>query len=82
MPRIRCHYLDCTFLKEKFCSAAAIELDPDSGCLTYTIADAEDQADIDQVDEWDEMLDDDDNEDTKLYEDDDELSTDWDDDDD
>ena len=71
MPRTRCHYLDCTFLKDKFCSAAAIELDPDSGCLTYTIAATEDIEEIDQAYEWDELLDDDDDEDIKLYEDDD-----------
>ncbi len=36
MPRIRCHYLDCIFLDEGYCSAAAIELDPDAGCTTYS----------------------------------------------
>ncbi len=25
MPRIRCHYLDCVFLDEGYCGAAAIE---------------------------------------------------------
>jgi len=34
MPRIRCHYLDCIFLDERYCSAAAIEINPDAGCLT------------------------------------------------
>jgi len=36
MPRIRCHYLDCVFLDEGYCSAALVELDPDSGCATYS----------------------------------------------
>ncbi len=29
MPKIRCHYLDCAFLDEGYCSAAAVEVDPD-----------------------------------------------------
>jgi hypothetical protein len=28
--------MDCIFLEENFCGAAAIELDPDAGCLTYS----------------------------------------------
>lgn len=36
MPRIRCHYADCVFLDEGYCAAAAIELDPEEGCLTYS----------------------------------------------
>ncbi|MEX1248666.1 MAG: hypothetical protein WEA61_09295 [Anaerolineales bacterium] len=36
MPRIRCHYIDCVFLDEGYCAAAAIELDPEEGCLTYS----------------------------------------------
>jgi len=49
MPRIRCHYLDCVFLDENYCSAAQIELDPDTGCKTYS-------ANVDQAsdDNWDE----------------------------
>lgn len=35
MPRIRCHYADCVFLDEGYCAAAAVEIDPDVGCLTY-----------------------------------------------
>ena len=49
MPRIRCHYDDCVFLEEGFCGAAAVEIDPDEGCLTYSRVD-EVQADED----WDE----------------------------
>jgi len=36
MPRIKCHYMDCIFLDEGYCSAAAVELDPDTGCATYS----------------------------------------------
>lgn len=36
MPRIRCHYVDCVFLDEGYCAAAAVELDPEEGCLTYS----------------------------------------------
>lgn len=37
MPRIRCHYSDCVFLDEGYCAAAAAEIDPDGGCLTYAV---------------------------------------------
>lgn len=36
MPRIRCHYMDCIFIDEGYCSAAAVEIDPDTGCATYS----------------------------------------------
>jgi len=36
MPRIKCHYVDCVFLDEGYCSAAAVEIDPDAGCNTYS----------------------------------------------
>jgi hypothetical protein len=49
MPRIRCHYLDCIFLDEGYCSAAAVEIDPDTGCATYSPS--EDAADDE---EWEE----------------------------
>ena len=60
MPRIRCHYMDCVFLDEGYCSAAAIELDPDSGCMTYSPTsetpsdeDWEDE-DEEELEEWEE----------------------------
>jgi hypothetical protein len=75
MPRIRCHYLDCVFLDEGYCSAAAIELDPDSGCMTYSrTAEAkteEDWEDEDELEEWEE-LEGDEEEDEDLWLDDDE----------
>jgi len=49
MPRIRCHYLDCVFLDEGYCSAAAVEIDPDVGCMTFSRAD-----DVEDEDEWEE----------------------------
>ena len=36
MPKIRCHFLDCTYLVDRYCIAVSIELNPDSGCLTYS----------------------------------------------
>ena len=38
MARIRCHYVNCVFLDEGYCSAAAVEIDPDTGCATFTEA--------------------------------------------
>ena len=49
MPRIRCHYVDCVFLDDGYCGAAAIEVDPDVGCMTYSRAD-----DLEAEDEWEE----------------------------
>lgn len=51
MPRIKCHYADCVFLDEGYCSAAAVEIDPDTGCATYSPS--EDAA---VADEWEEDL--------------------------
>lgn len=72
MPRIKCHYLDCIFLDEGYCSAAAVEIDPDTGCNTYSPSDeaATDDSWEEDAEEWEEE---------DLEEDDDEL---WDDDDD
>ena len=58
MPKIRCHYLDCLFLDDRYCSAAAIELNPDTGCQTYT---PDEEAGIDnweeeeELEEWEEI---------------------------
>jgi hypothetical protein len=58
MPRIRCHYTDCIFLDEGYCSAAAVEIDPDTGCATYSPSDgavAEDEWDEEEeLEEWEE----------------------------
>jgi len=58
MPRIRCHYLDCVFLDEGYCSAALVEVDPDTGCNTYSPnaeANSEDAWDEEEDEEWEEI---------------------------
>ncbi len=57
MPRIKCHYMDCVFIDEGLCSAAAVEIDPDTGCATYSpteAAAADGWDDEDELDEWEE----------------------------
>lgn len=58
MPRIRCHYLDCVFLDDGYCSAAAIELDPDSGCMTFSptseVTQDDDWEGEEELEEWEE----------------------------
>lgn len=61
MPRVRCHYIDCVFLDDGYCGAAAVEIDPDMGCMTFSRADdlddIEDEWEDEEVDmdEWDEI---------------------------
>ncbi|MGB4595055.1 MAG: hypothetical protein WBI14_04040 [Anaerolineaceae bacterium] len=74
MPKIRCHYLDCLFLDERYCSAAAIEVNPDAGCLTYTPNEEAQPAGWDddvELDDWDEMESDEETEDIWASDDDD-----------
>ncbi len=52
MPRIRCHYIDCSFNDEGYCTAAAVEIDPNEGCMTFTPS-----SDILPEDDWDEDTD-------------------------
>ena len=69
MPRIKCHYVDCIFVDEGYCSAAAVEIDPDTGCNTYTPSEEVD-------DDWDEEeteWEDDEEEEDDLWEDEDDL---------
>jgi len=57
MPRIRCHYADCIFLDDGYCSAAAVEIDADTGCATYSPseeADAEGEWEDEEMEEWEE----------------------------
>ncbi|GAB4458218.1 MAG: hypothetical protein Kow0070_11530 [Anaerolineales bacterium] len=55
MPRIKCHYADCVFLDEGYCSAAAVEIDPDAGCNTYSPSEeAEEAWDEEEELEWDD----------------------------
>ena len=74
MPRIRCHYEDCVFLEDKYCGAAAVEIDPDAGCLTYSQVDDAEAAET--AEEWDEELIEEEEEE-ELYED-DEDDEEWD----
>ncbi len=57
MARIRCHYSDCVFLDDGYCSAAAIEIDPDSGCATYSPTESAEQEDWEEEEELDEWED-------------------------
>lgn len=56
MARIRCHYVDCVFLDDGYCSAAAVEIDPDTGCATYTPNEesASEEWEEDELEEWEE----------------------------
>lgn len=66
MPRIRCHYVDCVFLDDGYCSAAAIEIDPDVGCMTFSRAGetdaAEDWEEEEELEEWEDSEEDEDDE--------------------
>jgi hypothetical protein len=74
MPRIRCRYPDCVFLEDGYCGAAAVEIDPDEGCLTYShIDDTPADEDWDEEDLEDVWEDDEDD----LYEGDEEETDDW-----
>ena len=59
MPRIRCHYVECVFLDDSYCSAAAVELDPDTGCMTFSPVSESDDGDKwdedDELDEWEDL---------------------------
>jgi hypothetical protein len=57
MPRIKCHYADCVFLDDGYCSAAAVEFDPDTGCNTYSPSEEAvivDDLEEEELDEWEE----------------------------
>ena len=57
MPRIRCHYTDCIFIDDGYCSAAAVEIDPDTGCATFSAADgavAGEEKWEEELEEWEE----------------------------
>jgi hypothetical protein len=41
--------VDCVFLENGYCGAAAVEIDPDEGCLTYSHVD-----EVPTEEEWDE----------------------------
>ncbi len=66
MPRIRCHYTDCVFLDDSYCSAAAVEIDPETGCATFSpneeAAVAGEEWDA-ELEEWEEEDSEEDNDD-------------------
>ena len=66
MPRIKCHYIDCVFIDDGYCSAAAVEIDPETGCNTYSPSEED-------VDEWEEETEWEDEEEDDLWEDDDDF---------
>ena len=75
MPRIRCHYLDCVFLDDGYCSAAAVEIDPDAGCMTFSPSaesSAEDtwEEEEEEMEDWEEIDGEEDEEDSWVDEDD------------
>jgi len=49
MPRIRCRYLDCVYLEDGYCSSEVVEIDPDEGCVTFTLI-----TDANVDDDWDD----------------------------
>ncbi len=59
MPRIRCHYIECVFLDDGYCGAAAVEFDPDAGCMTFARANGVDEDKEweaeEEVDDWEEL---------------------------
>jgi hypothetical protein len=59
MPKIRCHYMDCSFLDEGYCSAAAVEIDPDAGCTTFSPASGglndDDWEGEEELEEWEDL---------------------------
>jgi len=71
MPRIRCHYIDCGFLDDGYCSAAAVEIDPDAGCMTFypssdTVAE-DDWDEEEEFEEWSEIEGEDEEEDDDIW---------------
>ena len=71
MPRIKCHYIDCVFLDDGYCSAAAVEIDPDTGCATYSPSDEAAEAwEEEEETEWEE--DESEEEEDELWDDEDE----------
>ena len=76
MPKIRCRYIDCAFLDDGYCSAALIEVDPDSGCLTYSptaeVSHDDNWDDEEELEEWEELEEESEEDDDDWVDDDDE----------
>jgi len=77
MARIICHYLDCAFLDEGYCSAGMIEVDPDSGCITYkpttesVVEDDWTEEEEEDVESWESLADEDEDDDDDNWSDED-----------
>jgi hypothetical protein len=55
--------MDCIFIDEGFCSAAAVEIDPDTGCATYSPSEddlPDEEWEDEEIEEWDSEGDEDD----------------------
>jgi len=55
--------MDCIFIDEGYCSAAAVEIDPDTGCATYSPSEDsidEDDWEEEELDGWETDSEDDD----------------------
>jgi hypothetical protein len=78
MARIICHYLDCAFLDEGYCSAGMVEIDPDSGCITFkptTETVAEDdwsEEEDEEVESWEGLEDGEEDDEDDIWQDNDE----------
>ena len=76
MPKVKCRYYDCVYLEDNICGAAAVELDPEEGCLTYKRLDEVSDEDWDDEDELEELWEEEAEEDDLFLEDDDWLEDD------
>jgi hypothetical protein len=49
--------MDCVFIDDGYCSAAAVEIDPDTGCATYSPSEdalGDDAWEDEELDEWED----------------------------
>ena len=93
MPRIRCNYEGCIHLEGTLCTADEIEVDQELGCLTFSQVEedvvvgvgpeveeeewegvVEDDDEDDEADDWDDLDEDDDEDEDDLDDDDEEDS--------
>jgi hypothetical protein len=51
--------MDCVFLDDGYCSAAAVEVDPDAGCQTYSPSSdssaGDEWEDEEELEEWEDL---------------------------
>jgi len=49
--------MDCIFIDEGYCSAAAVEIDPDTGCATYSPSEdgeIDEDWEDDELEDWED----------------------------